>query len=70
MAGQTINMIGTICYCRGSLSEDNSGIEGILSRLEIERDITFGVGLRGKGSDVRDDWLGGTQADEVCRFWL
>ncbi|KAF8040547.1 hypothetical protein BT93_B2698 [Corymbia citriodora subsp. variegata] len=52
-------------FSGGSLSEDNSGIEGILSRLEKERDMTFGVGLRGKGSDVRDDWLGRTQADET-----
>ncbi|XP_030449362.1 protein PTST homolog 2, chloroplastic isoform X2 [Syzygium oleosum] len=57
--------VSSSCGSTGSLSEDNSGIEGILSRLEIERDITFGVGLRGKGSDVRDDWLVRTQADET-----
>ncbi|KAL3751653.1 hypothetical protein ACJRO7_012477 [Eucalyptus globulus] len=57
--------VSSSCGSVGSLSEDKSGIEGILSRLEKERDMTFGVGLRGKGSDVRDDWLGRTQADET-----
>ncbi|XP_048135902.1 protein PTST homolog 2, chloroplastic isoform X2 [Rhodamnia argentea] len=56
--------VSSTCGSTGCLSEDNSGIEGILSRLEKERDMTFGVGLRGKGSNVRDDWLGRTQAEE------
>lgn len=34
---------------RVSQAESISGIEGILSRLEKERNIAFGVGLRDKG---------------------
>ncbi|KAI3433076.1 AMPK1_CBM domain-containing protein [Psidium guajava] len=57
--------VSSTCGSTGFLSEDDSGIEGILSRLEKERDMTFGVGLRGKRSDVSDDCLGRTQAEET-----
>lgn len=36
---------------RKSPSESYSGIEGILNRLEKERNIIFGVGLRDKGGN-------------------
>lgn len=36
---------------RKSPSESNSGVEGILNRLEKERNITFGIGLRDKGGE-------------------
>ncbi|PKI55991.1 hypothetical protein CRG98_023619, partial [Punica granatum] len=52
--------------------ESNSGIEGILSRLEKERNITFGVGLRDKGgndlisiNDVKDGSDQGMPTDET-----
>lgn len=52
-----------------------SGIEGILNRLEKQRNLTFGVGLKAKGNDAqfptnrgKDDWQPGTLQDTVCQF--
>ncbi|KAI9168862.1 hypothetical protein LWI28_002987 [Acer negundo] len=49
---------------------NDSGIEGILSRLEKERNINFGFALRDKGNTTqlqrdheKDDWLAGTSKD-------
>ncbi|KAK1552061.1 hypothetical protein Q3G72_009753 [Acer saccharum] len=49
---------------------DDSGIEGILSRLEKERNINFGFALRDKENTTqlqsdheKDDWLAGTSKD-------
>ncbi|KAE8023336.1 hypothetical protein FH972_009044 [Carpinus fangiana] len=51
-------------------TEDESGIEGILNRLEKQRNLTFGVGLKAKGNDSKfptkcgkDDWQPGTLQD-------
>lgn len=33
-------------------AEDETGIEGILSRLEKQRNITFGIGLRENGDST------------------
>ncbi|WCJ21783.1 5'-AMP-activated protein kinase-related [Euphorbia peplus] len=44
-------------------ADEDSGIEGILNRLEKERDISFGYGLRERevshvqSNDIRHDWL-------------
>ncbi|KAF5449718.1 hypothetical protein F2P56_030135 [Juglans regia] len=50
--------------------EDESGIEGILNRLEKQRNMTFGFGLREQGNDAHfpsnhceDDWHPGTSID-------
>lgn len=38
-------------FIRKSPSESSSGVEGILNRLEKERNIAFGIGLRDKGGE-------------------
>ncbi|KAB1220733.1 Sucrose nonfermenting 4-like protein [Morella rubra] len=50
--------------------EYESGIEGILNRLEKQRNRTFGIKLKQKGNDIRlesdhgkDDWHSGTSMD-------
>ncbi|KAG7979404.1 hypothetical protein I3843_05G129800 [Carya illinoinensis] len=52
--------------------EDESGIEGILNRLEKQRNMTFGFGLREQGNDAHfprshceDDWHPGTSIDTI-----
>ena len=57
---------------REAATADDSGIEGILSRLEKERNINFGFALRDKENTTqlqsdheKDDWLAGTSKDVV-----
>lgn len=60
---------------RETAEEYESGIEGILNRLEKQRNMTFGIKLKQKGNDIRlesdhgkDDWHSGTSMDTVCYF--
>ncbi|GAV86463.1 hypothetical protein CFOL_v3_29893 [Cephalotus follicularis] len=53
-------------------NDDDSGIEGILSRLEKERNMNFVFGLRERGSSShvqsnsgQHDWLGGISTDST-----
>jgi len=62
-------------FHRETATEDESGIEGILNRLEKQRNLTFGVGLKEKGNGAqfpinrgKDDWQPGTLLDTVCQF--
>lgn len=44
-----------VCYFRDVVGEDESGIEGILTRLEKERNLSLGINLSGKGGDINGD---------------
>ncbi|KAL5761879.1 hypothetical protein ACOSP7_018143 [Xanthoceras sorbifolium] len=55
-----------------AVTGDDSGIEGILSRLEKERNINFGFALREDENTThlqsdhdKDDWLAGTSKDVI-----
>lgn len=59
-----------------AVTGDDSGIEGILSRLEKERNINFGFSLREKENTTHlqsdhdeDDWPAGTSKDVVSWFY-
>lgn len=38
------------CFCSGTRDEQETGIEGILTRLEKQRNLSFGISLGGNGS--------------------
>lgn len=70
-----LNDLATVYFRRLSAEVDSAGIEGILSRLEKERNITFGVGLRINGSHGNvpyhgvDDRLSQDSVDLVGSIW-
>lgn len=64
------------CLVREQAIEDDSGIEGILNRLEKERNTNFGFGLREKGNTAcvqsdgrKDDQHVETSKEEVNWFF-
>lgn len=66
-----MHVIHLLFFPREAAGDDDSGIDGILSRLEKARNINFGLATREKenthsqSDDVIHSWLDGTSEDVV-----
>lgn len=67
-----------LCVCReAATTEVDTGIEGILNRLEKQRNLTLGFVLRDKevstgdaSNDNKHDWSHETSTDAVSLLYL